>query len=61
VPYFQPPTRNPPLGFSNFGNGIPSGGGASPPHGSGGPLGGGNGHSGRGGGPLSGGGPPDGG
>jgi len=37
MPYFQPPTRNPPSGFNNFGGGIPTGGGGNPFHGSGGP------------------------
>jgi len=35
MPYFQPPTRNPPLGFGNSRGGIPTRGGGSPPHGSG--------------------------
>jgi hypothetical protein len=66
VPYFQPPTRNPPLGFSNFGGGIRMGGNGNPFHGSGGPLRRVNKPLGRGGGPLSegglsnGGGPPSG-
>jgi hypothetical protein len=30
VPYFQPPTRNPPLRFGNFGSGIPLVGNANP-------------------------------
>jgi len=29
MPYFQPPTRNPPSGFHNFGGGIPTGGGGN--------------------------------
>jgi hypothetical protein len=61
VPYFQPPTQNPPLKFSNFSNGIPTRGGCSPFHGSGRPLGWGSGPLKRGGGPLGEGGPPGGG
>jgi hypothetical protein len=53
MPYFQPPTQNPPLRFSNFGSGIPTRGGCSPLHGSGGPPG-------RGSEPLKGGGGPSG-
>jgi hypothetical protein len=61
VPYFQPPTRNPPTGFSNYKHGIPMGGDGSPPHGSGGPLGGGSRPLGGGGGPLGRSEPPSGG
>jgi hypothetical protein len=43
MPYFRPPTQNPPSRFNNFGGGIPIGGGGSPFHGNGGPLGGGQG------------------
>jgi hypothetical protein len=67
VPYFQLPTRNPPLGFNNYGGGIPTRSSGSPPHGSGRPPGGGNkplkgscGPPGKGG-PPSGGEPPSGG
>jgi hypothetical protein len=42
MPYFQPPTQNPPSGFSNFGGGIPTRGNGSPSHGSEGPPEGGN-------------------
>ncbi len=37
MPYFQPPTWNPRLGFSNSRGGVPIGSGVSPLHGSGGP------------------------
>jgi hypothetical protein len=45
VPYFQPPTWNPPLGFCNSRGGMPTKGDGNPFHGSGGPLGGGSGPS----------------
>jgi len=51
--YFQPPTRNPPLGFGNYRDGIPMKDNGSPLHASGGPPRGGSGPLGRGGGPLS--------
>ncbi len=61
MPYFQPPTRNPPLGFGNSRGGIPTRGGGSPPHGSGAwPPRGGSRPLGGGGGPLNGSGPPSG-
>lgn len=41
VPYFQPPTQNPPSRFNNFSGGIPTGGNGSCLHGSERPLGGG--------------------
>jgi hypothetical protein len=65
MPYFQPPARNPPSRFGNFGGGIPIGGSGNPLHGSGRPLGRGSGPS-RGGGrplgerrPMAGSGPPN--
>jgi len=61
VPHFQPPARNPPLGFGNFGSGIPLRDDANAFHGSGRPLGRGDKHLGGGGGPLGKGGPPSGG
>jgi hypothetical protein len=66
MPYFQLPTRNPPLGFSNFGGGTCMGSNGNPPHGTrrppregNRPLGGGGGSLGRSG-PSNGGGPPSG-
>jgi hypothetical protein len=60
MPYFQPPTRNPPLGFDNCRGGILMGSNGSPLHGSGKPPRGANEPSRGGGGPLSGGKPPSG-
>jgi hypothetical protein len=60
VPCFQPPTWNPPSGFSNSISGIFLASSASPFHGGGGPLGGGKGHLRGGGGPLGRGKPPSG-
>jgi len=51
--YFQLSTQNPPLGFGNYGGGIPMKDSGSPPRGSGGPPRGGNGPLGRNGGPPS--------
>jgi hypothetical protein len=61
MPYFQPPTQNPPLRFGNSRGGIPTRGNGNHFHGSGGPLGGGNIPLGGGGGPPCGGEPPSGG
>jgi hypothetical protein len=55
MPYFQPPTRNPPSRFDNYGGGMPTKGNGSLFHGNGRPLGGGSEPSKRGGGPPSGG------
>jgi hypothetical protein len=55
LPYFQPPTQNPPLGFDNSRGEKPMRNSGSPSHGSGRPPKGGSGPLGRSGGPPSGG------